>query len=67
MGWVQLVCLIMHDILIYSFHIYRWEKNIKKLDGWIRNFVWNGDVMTRKIYMVSWKRIVHIMRQVGWI
>jgi hypothetical protein len=28
-------------MLIYSFHVYLWPKNIfKKLDCWIRTFVW---------------------------
>ncbi|MCH80766.1 putative ribonuclease H protein, partial [Trifolium medium] len=58
MGRVQLVRSIIHGMLINSFHIYRWPKNIlKKLDTWVRNFVWSGDVTTRKICTVSWIRV----------
>lgn len=32
-------------------------KIFKNLDGCIRNFVWSGDVLTRKIYTVSWKKV----------
>jgi hypothetical protein len=49
---------IIYGKLIYSFHVYLWPKNIlKKLDSWFRNFVWSGDVSTRKIYNVALKQI----------
>jgi hypothetical protein len=55
---VQLVRSIIYGKLIYSFHVYLWPKNIlKKLDSWFRNFVWSGDVSTRKIYNVALKQI----------
>ncbi|PNX77655.1 hypothetical protein L195_g015173 [Trifolium pratense] len=58
MGHVQLVKSIIHGMLIYSFHVYLWPKNIlKKLDTWIRNFVWSGDINTKKICTVAWKKV----------
>jgi hypothetical protein len=41
---VQLVKLIIHDLLVYSFHVYRWLiKLLSMLDRWIKNFDWSGD------------------------
>jgi len=45
MGRVQLVKSIIHGMLVYSFHIYRWPiKLLNQLDQWIKNFVWSGDI-----------------------
>lgn len=58
MGRVQLVKSIVHSMLVYSFHIYRWPiRFVTMLDQWIKKFVWSGDIFTRKIYTVSWKQI----------
>jgi len=58
MGRVQLVKSIVHGMLVYSFHIYRWPiRLVKMLDCWIKNFVWSGDIYTRKICTVSWKQV----------
>jgi hypothetical protein len=55
MGRVQLVKSIIHGMLVYSFHIYRWPKNLlKMLDRWIKKFIWSGDIFTRKICTVKW-------------
>jgi len=40
MGRVQLVKSIVHGMLVYSFHIYRWPARLlKMLDKWIKKFV----------------------------
>ena len=58
MGRVQLVKSIVHGMLVYSFHIYRWPiRLVKTLDRWIKKFVWSGDIYTRKICTVSWKQV----------
>ncbi|PNX62037.1 putative reverse transcriptase, partial [Trifolium pratense] len=58
MGRVQLVKAVIHGMMVYSFHIYAWPKTLlKKLDRWIRNFIWSGDVSTRKICTVAWQKI----------
>jgi len=58
MGRVQLVKSIVHGMLVYSFHIYRWPiRLLKMLDRWIKNFVWSGDIFTQKICIVSWNQV----------
>jgi hypothetical protein len=58
MGCVQLVKSIVIDMLVYSFHIYRWPARLlHMLDRLIKNFVWSGDIDTRKICTVSWNQV----------
>lgn len=55
MGRVQLVKSVIHGMLVYSFHIYSWPLAlIKHLDQCIRNFIWSGDIYTRKVVTVAW-------------
>ena len=55
MGRVQLVKSIIHGMLVYSFHIYRWPQNLlKMLDRWIKKIIWSGDIFTRKICTFKW-------------
>jgi len=55
MGRVQLVKSIIHGMLVYYFHIYLWPKRLLcLLDSWIKNFIWSGDVLARKVCTVSW-------------
>ena len=55
MGRVQLVKSIIHGMLVYSFHIYLWPKRLLRLlDSWIKNFIWSGDVLAKKVCTVSW-------------
>lgn len=45
-------------MLIYSFHIYAWLVSLLKIvDQWIRNFIWSGDIMTRKVVTVAWHKV----------
>ncbi|XP_045822398.1 uncharacterized protein LOC123915305 [Trifolium pratense] len=58
MGRVQLVRAIIHGMLIYSFHIYAWPQMLlKKIDRWIRNFIWSGDINTKKVCTVAWSKV----------
>ena len=58
MGRVQLVKSIVHGMLVYYFHIYCWlVQLLQMLDRWIKNFVWSGDIYTRKICTISWKDV----------
>jgi hypothetical protein len=58
MGRVQLVKSIIHGMLVYSFHVYLWPRSLlKKLEKWIRNFIWSGDINTKKICTVAWKKV----------
>jgi hypothetical protein len=56
MGRVQLVNSIIHGMLVYS--IYLWPAALlKKVDAWIRNFIWSGDISTQKVCTVGWKSV----------
>jgi len=56
MGRIQLVKSIIHGMLVYSFHVYMWPCHLLKLlDSWLKNFIWSGDILTKKVYTVSWK------------
>lgn len=58
MGRVQLVKSIIQGMLVYSFHIYVWPKSLlKSIDTWINNFIWSGDVSTRKLVTVAWHKL----------
>ena len=49
MGRVQLVKSIIHGMLVYSFHVYFWPRRLLRLlDSWIKNFIWSGDVLSKK-------------------
>lgn len=49
MGRVQLIKSIIHGMLVYSFHVYAWPNSfLKTIDRWIRNFIWSGDILTKK-------------------
>lgn len=56
-GMVELVKSVIHNMLLYSFHVYMWPINlIKYLDKCIRNFIWSGNIYTRKLVTVAWHR-----------
>jgi hypothetical protein len=58
MGRVQLVRAIIHGILVYSFQVYAWPHSLlKKLDRWIRNFIWSGDISNKKLCTVAWRQV----------
>lgn len=58
MRQVQLVKSIVHGMLVYSIHIYRWPINLlNQLDQWVKNSVWSGDIFSRKICMVAWRTV----------
>lgn len=58
MGRVQLVRSIIHGMIAYSLHIYEWPSSLlKKLDRWIRNFIWSCDIHYRRIVTVAWEKV----------
>lgn len=38
---------------------------LKSLENWIRNFVWSGDIHTRKIVTVAWSKVCCPMQEGG--
>ncbi|XP_019425135.1 PREDICTED: uncharacterized protein LOC109334017 [Lupinus angustifolius] len=58
MGRVELIKSVILSMLVFSFHVYSWPYQlIKKLDSCIRNFIWSGDINTRKMVTVSWSQV----------
>lgn len=58
MGKLQLVQSIIHGMLIHSFMVYLWPMSLlKKLDAAIKNFVYMGNIDSKKLVTVSWKTI----------
>lgn len=55
MGRVRLVRAIIFGMISYNFHVYSWPKSLlNQVDGWIRNFVWSGQIDCKKLVIVSW-------------
>lgn len=53
-GRVQLVKTIIHGMMLYSFLGDTWPISlIKKVDRWIRNYIWSGDVDHKKLVRIS--------------
>ncbi|XP_019447216.1 PREDICTED: uncharacterized protein LOC109350434 [Lupinus angustifolius] len=66
MGRVELVRSIIHSMLIYSFYVYKWPASlIDCLDKGIRNFIWSGDIGTRKLVTVAWSKVCVPISQGG--
>lgn len=66
MGRVQLVNSIINSMLLYSFHIFSWPISLlKSIDRWIRNFVWAGDIHTKKLVIVAWKKVCLPVKEWG--
>ncbi|CAL0306454.1 unnamed protein product [Lupinus luteus] len=58
MGRVELVKSIIQSMLLYSFHIYKWPKQLlRSLDSKIRNFIWSGNTEISKMVTVSWSTV----------
>jgi hypothetical protein len=58
MGRVQLIKSIIHGMLVYSFHVYQWQRRLlKTLDIWIKKFIQSGDLNTSKVCTVAWKHL----------
>jgi mannosylglycoprotein endo-beta-mannosidase len=58
-GRVQLVRSVVQSMLTYNISIYSWPVSLlKELEKCIRNFIWSGDIATRKLVTISWKKNV---------
>ena len=57
-GRLQLVKSVVHNMLIYSITIYSWPSSlIKELEKYFRNFIWSGDLYSKKQVIVAWKTV----------
>lgn len=57
-GRLQLIKSVVESMMIYSITIYNWPvKLIKELEKYMRNFLWSGDLNSRKLVIVAWKKV----------
>ncbi|CAJ2637186.1 unnamed protein product [Trifolium pratense] len=57
-GRIQLVKSVIHSMLVYSITTYSWPISlIKMLERYMRNFIWSGDLLVRKLVTVSWNKM----------
>ncbi|MCH80548.1 ribonuclease H protein [Trifolium medium] len=65
-GRVQLVRSVIQSMLIYSISLYSWPVTLlKDIEKCIRNFIWSGDIVKRKLVTISWKKICRPYSQGG--
>lgn len=65
-GRVESVKSVIHSMLNYSFMIYSWPVSlVKSVDRWIRNFIWGGDVESRKLATMAWKKVCKPVKEGG--
>lgn len=57
-GRIQLIKSVIFSMLTYSMAIYSWPISLlKTIEKWIRNFLWSGEINTRKLVTLSWKKV----------
>ncbi|KAL6130069.1 hypothetical protein ACLB2K_068450 [Fragaria x ananassa] len=57
-GQTQLVQSVFQSMLLHSFSVYQWPVYlVKKLTSWARNFIWSGNIGTRKIVTIHWAQV----------
>jgi ribonuclease HI len=57
-GRIQLVKSVIQSMLIYSITTYSWPVSlIKELERYMRNFIWSGDLLVKKVVTVSWNKV----------
>jgi len=55
-GRLQFIKSVIQRMMIYSITIYSWPaKLINELEKYMRNFMWSGDLDSRKLVTVAWK------------
>ena len=57
-GRIQLIQAVFQSMLLHSFSVYQWPSSLlRSLSRCARNFIWSGDVTSKKIVTVSWCHI----------
>ncbi|XP_043694296.1 uncharacterized protein LOC122645006 [Telopea speciosissima] len=52
---VELVKSVMLSISVHNFLVYWWPSSLVSLmEKWIRNFIWAGDIESRKLVVAKW-------------
>lgn len=53
-------------MLNHNFMVYAWSINlIKTVDQCVRNFIWSGDVYSRKVVNVAWNKVCKPIKEGG--
>ncbi|XP_019460170.1 PREDICTED: uncharacterized protein LOC109359931 [Lupinus angustifolius] len=59
MGRVEIVKSIIHNMLVYSFHVYNWPVNLlRRMENCIRNFIWSRNTLVKKLVTIAWHKVV---------
>ncbi|XP_070679393.1 uncharacterized protein [Malus domestica] len=57
-GRVQLTQSVFQSMLLHSFSVYKWPSSLlRPLSRCARNFIWSGDVTSKKSVTISWRQI----------
>jgi hypothetical protein len=57
---------VIHSMLVYSISTYSWHVTlIKELECYMRNFIWSGDFLVRKLVTVSWHKVCSPIEESG--
>lgn len=65
-SWLNLY--VIHVMLVYSFHVYAWPVSfLQTVDRWVQNFIWSGDINTRKIITVAWAQVCAPIQEGVWV
>ncbi|CAN6545200.1 unnamed protein product [Malus baccata var. baccata] len=57
-GRVQLTQSVFQSMLLHNFSVYKWPSSLlRSLSRCARNFIWSGDVTSKKLVTVSWHQI----------
>lgn len=63
---MQLIRSVIQSLLLHCISIYSWPTTlIKDLEKWMRNFIWSGDVNTRKLVTVAWHKTCYPLKECG--
>lgn len=55
-GITQLVKAVILGMMVHCIYIYNFHGSIiKKIEVWIRNFIWSGSIDEKKLVTVAWK------------
>ncbi|XP_058783572.1 uncharacterized protein LOC131658278 [Vicia villosa] len=55
-GRAQLVKSVILSMVVHSIGIYNWPGSIiKRIEAWLRNFIWSGCINKKKVVTISWK------------
>lgn len=54
---VQLVKEVILNMTVHCISVYNWHVSLKKIDTWMRNFIWSSCLDKKKLVTVAWKNL----------